>query len=64
MDNLAHEIALIVCRQCSKRDDESEIEFSTRLYDVYNSCLDNVDTLIERANQPDEANRKMIENML
>ncbi len=64
MDNLAHEIALIVCRQCSKQDNESEIEFSTRLYDVYNSCLDNVDTLIERANEPDEATRKMIQNML
>lgn len=64
MDNLAHEIALIVCRQCINHDGESEIEFSTRLYDIYNSCFDNVESLIQKSLEPDEATRKLLDSML
>ncbi len=38
MDNVAHELALIVCKQCSRIENESDVDFSKRLYSVYNSC--------------------------
>lgn len=45
--DIANEIALIVCRQCTKNESETEIEFSTRLYGIYNECVKNIQGIIE-----------------
>ncbi|MCI9181086.1 MAG: hypothetical protein HFG50_13975 [Lachnospiraceae bacterium] len=52
MNDLAQKLALIVCEQCRRHEGESEIEFSSRLLSVYNSCYDNIETLIEQEKQP------------
>jgi len=52
MDSIASEIALIVCRQCERIDNETDLDFSTRLLFVYNTCYDNVENLNEQARQP------------
>lgn len=40
--DIAHEISLIVCKSCEKSAAETEVEFSTRLYETYCNCLNNV----------------------
>jgi len=52
MNDVAKEIALIVCKQCERSENENDVDFSTRLLSVYNSCYDNVENLIEQENQP------------
>lgn len=52
MNDIAQKLALIVCEQCRQHEGESEIEFSSRLLSVYNSCYDNIETLIEQEKQP------------
>ncbi|MDE7202594.1 MAG: hypothetical protein K2O91_12010 [Lachnospiraceae bacterium] len=50
MKDIADRLALLVCEQCSRNDGESELDFSTRLYSVYNSCYDNISKLEEQKN--------------
>lgn len=45
MNVAAHELALIVCKQCKRNENESDIDFSTRLYSVYSSCFANIESL-------------------
>lgn len=45
MDNIAHELALIVCKQCSRIENESDADFSKRLYTVYNSCKNVIENI-------------------
>ena len=50
MDSLASKLALIVCEQCKRNEDENDVDFSTRLLSVYNSCYDNIANIIEQEN--------------
>ncbi len=49
--NLADKLALIVCEQCKRNENESDIDFSTRLLSVYNSCYDNITDILHHENQ-------------
>ena len=51
MDSLASKLALIVCEQCKRNEDENDVDFSTRLLSVYNSCYDNIANINEQENQ-------------
>lgn len=42
INDIANDIALIVCKQCPKLNSETEIEYSSRLYNVYKSCYKNI----------------------
>lgn len=48
MDNIASELALIVCKQCKRLENESDIDFSKRLYSVYRSCEDAIEGAIKQ----------------
>ena len=50
MSDIAEKLALLVCQQCPRKDNESELDYSTRLYSVYSSCHDNVSGLEEQEN--------------
>lgn len=42
MLEIADKISLIVCQKCEKREDESDVDFAARLYNVYDTCYDKV----------------------
>lgn len=46
--NLADKLALIVCEQCKRNKNESDVDFSTRLLSVYNSCYDNIANILQQ----------------
>ena len=50
MNDIAEKLALLVCQQCPRKDNESELDYSTRLYSVYSSCSDNISMLEEQKN--------------
>ncbi|MCI8951612.1 MAG: hypothetical protein HFG49_16595 [Lachnospiraceae bacterium] len=52
MSDVAQKLALIVCEQCRRHEGESDIDFSSRLLSIYNTCYDNIETLIEQKTQP------------
>ena len=56
MNYLADKLALIVCGQCERQKDESDLDFSTRLLSIYNSCHENIENLIEQENVPNTNN--------
>lgn len=47
MSDVAQKLALIVCEQCRRHEGESDVDFSSRLLSIYNTCYDNIETLIE-----------------
>ncbi len=47
MDNISQELALIVCKQCKRLENESDIEFSRRLYFVYKSCKSAIENITD-----------------
>lgn len=49
--NLADKLALIVCEQCKRNENESDVDFSTRLLSVYNSCYDNIANILQQEDQ-------------
>ncbi len=49
MSDIAEKLALLVCEQCSRKDNESELDYSTRLYSIYSSCRDNISKLEDQA---------------
>ncbi|NBI61221.1 hypothetical protein D3Z53_25305 [Lachnospiraceae bacterium] len=49
--NLADKLALIVCEQCKRNENESDVDFSTRLLSVYNSCYDNIANILQHEDQ-------------
>ena len=49
--NLADKLALIVCEQCKRNENESDVDFSTRLLSVYNSCYDNIANFLQQEDQ-------------
>lgn len=51
MDDIASKLSLIVCGQCLRKDNESEVDFSTRLFSVYKSCYDNIECIIKQEKQ-------------
>lgn len=53
MNDTAEKLALIVCEQCSRANNESELEFSTRLFSIYNSCYTNITNLIDKEKSKD-----------
>ena len=48
MIDVAEKLALIVCNQCvrNENENESDLDFSTRLFSVYNSCCANIENLM------------------
>lgn len=50
MDSLASKLALIVCEQCKRNEGENDVDFSTRLLSVYNSCYDNIENINKQEN--------------
>ena len=56
MSKIAEKLALIVCEHCSRNQDESDIEFSSRLFSVYSSCYKNIEKLIEEKDPPFDIN--------
>lgn len=50
MDNISHEIALIVCKQTTRLENERDKDFSKRLYSIYQSCKNTIDGVIEQEN--------------
>lgn len=62
MNDIANELALLICKQCSRNNGESELDYSTRLYSVYNSCYDNIANLEKQKNN--ECNNQSYESYL
>lgn len=62
MNDVANKLALIVCEQCKRNQDESDIDFSTRLLSVYNSCYDNICNIISEENN--KLTKKSVDNFL
>ncbi|MEY8412887.1 hypothetical protein AALB51_16840 [Lachnospiraceae bacterium 62-26] len=52
MNDIASKLALIVCEKCIRDENENDIDFSTRLLSIYNSCYENIDNLIKQENKP------------
>ncbi|GFI51157.1 hypothetical protein IMSAGC020_02367 [Lachnospiraceae bacterium] len=52
MNDIASKHALIVCEKCIRDENENDIDFSTRLLSIYNSCYENIDNLIKQENAP------------
>lgn len=50
MSDIAERLALLICEQCQRMDNESELDYSTRLYSVYSSCYKNISDLEEQEN--------------
>ncbi len=48
--DIAKEIALIVCKSCNRYSSEDDVTYSTRLYETYQKCYDNVQTMIDDEN--------------
>lgn len=46
MNDISEQLALIVCQKQDKKLNESDLEFSQRLYDIYISCKDNLEDRI------------------
>lgn len=49
MSDIAEKISLIVCQKCEKRENETEIDFATRLYNLYHACYDEIEKLPKRS---------------
>lgn len=45
MSDIAEKLALLICEQCKRMDNESDLDYSTRLYSVYSTCHDNISDL-------------------
>lgn len=48
MKDIAEKLALLVCQQCPRMDNEREIDYAARLYSVYSSCRDRISDLQEQ----------------
>lgn len=46
MNDISEQLALIVCQKQNQKLNESDLEFSQRLYDIYISCKENLEDRI------------------